>query len=346
MRSHALLVSLALVALACGSADERARAERLGTAVQADTVTVCPSGATVEGIDVSHWNDTIDWQAVQASGVAFAFVKATENTSYVDPTLDDNWSGIQQYGLVGGAYHFFHADTDAIAQANHFLSTIQGLSGDVLPVLDLETDNGESEATIASRAAQWLDYVAMKTGKTPIVYTSPGFLSDFSDLSAYTLWIANWGVNCPKVPDAWPSWAFWQYSDSGNVPGISPGVDVNRFNGSLADLKAFVGASSSSSSSSSGSSSSSSGAGGAAGGGAPDAGGADGTGGTHAMPPASSGGASDGASSGAGAANGVVEGEGDADGGCAVAADVGGDRPWVVWAVALALVLRRPRRVR
>jgi len=331
--------------IGCGSHEER-----LGTAVQADTV--CPSGTTLEGVDVSHWDGSIDWSAVAGSGVSFAFLKATENTSYVDPTLDTNWAGIQQQGLVGGAYHFFHADTDPIAQADHFLQAISGLSGNVLPILDLETDNGQSEGEIAAAAIQWLDYVAMQTGKTPILYTSSAFLSDFSGFGPDTLWVANWGVNCPNVPDAWSTWVFWQYTDSGSVPGIDVDVDLNRFNGTKADLEAFAGGDGATASASSGATSSSASTGSGAGG-SDGAGGASGPGSSADGSTGTGDDPGDVGSSGAGASSGDGMGlnseedaEPDASSGCACSSTPHPAGPGAWLALALFASTRRRRRSR
>src|SRR3982751_3375048 len=79
--------------------------------------------ARVAGIDVSHWQGTINWASVAAAGKQFAFTKATEGTTYVDPTLATNTSGAKNAGLLTGVYHFAHPDTDtAASEAQHFVA--------------------------------------------------------------------------------------------------------------------------------------------------------------------------------------------------------------------------------
>src|SRR5262249_22465652 len=109
--------------------------------------------------------------------------------------------------------------------------------------LDLELSDGVSAWTVVSRAKSWLSKVHAATGKTPMIYTASGFWNAIGDpgFSSYPLFIANWGVSCPSIPGSWGNWKFWQYTDSGSVPGISGAVDRDRFNGSLADLQAFAG---------------------------------------------------------------------------------------------------------
>src|SRR5207253_3176993 len=69
-----------------------------------------------------------------------------------------------------------------------------------------------------------------------------GGLSGTTGFSSYTLWVANWGVSCPNVPSPWTGWAFWQHADNGTVSGVpASAVDMNYFNGTLAELLAFGG---------------------------------------------------------------------------------------------------------
>jgi len=82
-------------------------------------------------------------------------------------------------------------------------------------------------------------------GVRPLIYLSPAFaieiLKNAPALGQYRLWIAHaTTASAPLVPKPWTTWAFWQYSDIGKVPGISEPVDADRFNGSLDDLKSLA----------------------------------------------------------------------------------------------------------
>src|SRR6187397_331116 len=104
-----------------------------------------------QGIDISHWQGTINWGQVAADpkGIKFAFMKATEDTNYTDPTFNTNLAGAKAAGILAGPYHFCRLDTgsadpvaDAAAEANYFLSKIKSkyLSGTYLaPMSDVET---------------------------------------------------------------------------------------------------------------------------------------------------------------------------------------------------------------
>ena len=251
-----LLITSACTALACSGDYRRpfSDEEQLGRGVFA-VKTVCPqSGTLTTGIDVSKWQSSIDWAAVKAGGkVKFAITRASHGVNTVDSRFDYNFKAIRAQGLLRGVYQYFEPGQDPIAQADLMLSMINNAGGlqpgDLPPVLDLETTSGKSPAVVQSQALKWLQRVEAKTGRKPMVYTAAYFSQSNigAALKAYPLWIANYKYTttgaCPLMPDSgWSRWRIWQYSDKGSVPGISGNVDMNVFDGSLADLKAFAGA--------------------------------------------------------------------------------------------------------
>lgn len=201
-----------------------------------------PADGPLPGIDVSHWQGAIDWDAVEDDGVEFAFIKATEGGDYTDPRFAANWAGARQAGVVRGAYHFFRPQTDAMAQVAHFLRTVQLAPGDLPPVLDVEVTDGRSAAQIAAGVRTWLQEVERVTGRRPILYTRASFWTGQmgGGFGGYPLWVAHYGVSSPNIPAEWSGWTFWQHSDAGRVDGISGDVDLNWFNGDRAELNAFV----------------------------------------------------------------------------------------------------------
>src|ERR1043165_5723604 len=96
---------------------------------------------TILGIDVSHYNGTINWTQVSAAGKTFAWCKATEGISYTDPTYATYMTGGNAAGVVMGAYHFARpASNSATDEANHFLAVASNHigAGYLPPALDLE----------------------------------------------------------------------------------------------------------------------------------------------------------------------------------------------------------------
>lgn len=213
----------------------------------APSVVVQPPGS-LPGIDVSHYQGAIDWTQVAASGVRFAFAKATQGQNYVDPTYATNEAGAAAAGIAFGAYDFAHPDASpngAIVEADHFVDVAQPQPGQLLPVLDLETTGGLTSDELTAWTLAWLGEVAARTGVHPMVYTSPnGWANRMADTTAiadagYTaLWVAHWNVASPRVPaNDWEGhgWTFWQYSDCGSVPGITGCVDSDWFVASAFD---------------------------------------------------------------------------------------------------------------
>jgi lysozyme len=237
-----LALAVALCAIGCddGSAGRLYVASE--TAQSAEVI--CPDGETVDGIDVSYWQGDIDWSAVAADGIEFAFIRVSDGLGYYDTEFQDNWEGAQANGIIRGAYQFFRSDEDAVAQADLLLEEIGTFEeGDLPPVIDVETTDGQTSSTIVSKVQQWIDHVEAATGRAPIIYTAKWFWQSNVGSSAfadYPLWAANWEVACPDIPDQWSSWTFWQHTDSGSVSGISGNVDMNVFNGDLDALMDFA----------------------------------------------------------------------------------------------------------
>ena len=209
------------------------------------TPTPTPFLPVTEGIDISNWQGTIDWNGVAASGKRFAYMKASEGTSYVDTTYPTNRAQAKALGLYVGAFHFAQPDRtpgDAVAEADFFLAMSQLAVGDLLPVLDLEVTGGLGPLDLQEWVKAYLGRIYERTGARGVIYVSPNFWKNAMGDTAWfaangyrTLWVAHWTSGpAPLVPAAnWSGigWTFWQYTSSGAVPGISGRVDLNRYNG-------------------------------------------------------------------------------------------------------------------
>lgn len=204
---------------------------------------VCPGSATVRGIDVSGYDPHTDWIKVSSLGIKFAFIKATEGTGYINPNFTRDWSLAPKAGVLVGAYHFFRPGYDGVAQAKHFLGTLGSRRpGDLPCVIDWEVSDHISTNTNINRAADFCNTVT-KAGFKIIVYCAPSFYNEVGNPSffaPYPLWIANYGVKCPKVPPPWDNWTFWQTGE-GHLDGVNNDkADLNLFNGTLDQLKVLA----------------------------------------------------------------------------------------------------------
>ena len=200
-----------------------------------------PVNFTMHGIDVSHHQDNIDWNAVKAMKVQqikidFVFIKATEGLGRVDNTFRRNWFNAKQAGIPRGAYHYFIPSKSGKAQAENFITTIQLEKGDLPPVLDIEQTNGASVEDIQQRTKDWLTMIEKQFKVRPIIYTNVDFYETYlaGKFDDYPLWIAHYLVQ--DKPRIQRHWTFWQHNEKGHVNGIDTAVDFNVFNGDSTDF--------------------------------------------------------------------------------------------------------------
>ncbi|MGP0579792.1 GH25 family lysozyme [Paenibacillus peoriae] len=203
------------------------------------------------GIDVSRYQGKIDWEAVKADGISFAFIKASQGQRYVDPTFTTNAKGARAAGVLLGAYHFLDATSveAAKAEARHFAEVLEQVGGgktlDLPPVMDYENNPGNLSKTLISAVAlAFLLELERLTGRKPIIYTGNAFAANFNaSLGGYPLWIARYSdTRVPSDTVTWKRWDIWQYSDSGKVAGIKGNVDLNEFDGTADQLRKRFGA--------------------------------------------------------------------------------------------------------
>jgi GH25 family lysozyme M1 (1,4-beta-N-acetylmuramidase) len=205
------------------------------------------NGQHAQGIDVSRWQQTIDWGKVKAAGILYAVCKASQATNYKDPTFDVNWKGMKDAGIARSAYHFFKPALDGKKQAAWFAGVVKE-PGDLPLVLDIETDDGLDKASLLRSTEAFLAELERLTGRKPIIYTGPGFWNSRLAWPAppawtndYILWVAHYTQNPqPMVPKGWTTWTIWQYTDRGKVDGIGGNVDRNHFNGTGDDFKKWL----------------------------------------------------------------------------------------------------------
>ena len=219
------------------------------------------------GLDVSHNNGMIDWSQVRGSGRSFAYVKASQGTTFPDLQFIANVTGAAGKGMEVGAYHFAapnlnksNLGDDAAAEAAKFVSVAGSelTAGNLEPVLDLEdgssSGSGGCIGVPFSQLAQWVtNWIAdlkadLPTVKLdPILYMNGSYADAFTTASpsllGYALWISDpdFTNSEPTIPPddigGWKDWAIEQYyfpapntSPPANVPGISKAADLDIIN--------------------------------------------------------------------------------------------------------------------
>jgi lysozyme len=192
--------------------------------------------AGLQGADISEYQGNISFGAVRASKkIDFLYLKATEGLTLTDAKYDDYHLGAKVNSIPTGAYHFFHFGSDPVAQANHFLATISGREGELLPMVDVESastnsNNVISTAAMIGRLGAFVDTVDAKLrGKRTLIYTGWDFwnvdMQGSDSFAGHPVWTAAYCEPPAPVPTGWQKSTIWQYTDSLQVPGISGNVD-------------------------------------------------------------------------------------------------------------------------
>ncbi|HEY7593443.1 MAG TPA: GH25 family lysozyme [Actinophytocola sp.] len=213
---------------------------------------VVAAATQTPGLDVSHWQGTINWATVKSQGAKFAYIKATEGTSYRDPNFSYNYLQAYNQGIIRGAYHYARPDSSGgAAQADYFATHGGAWSADGLTLpgtLDIEwgtaSQGGDCYGLSQSAMVSWIlafsnEYHA-RTTRWPVIYTATswwtectGNRGDFS--STNPLWVARYSSTVGALPYNWSYQTIWQYADSGTFPG-----DQDRFNGDYSRVQALA----------------------------------------------------------------------------------------------------------
>ncbi|MFA7266385.1 MAG: glycoside hydrolase family 25 protein, partial [Candidatus Nanopelagicales bacterium] len=221
----------------------------------------------IYGVDLSLWDhgqddEPIDFEALRAQGVRFAFIKTSDSHPRADAQAQD-WSSedvpaAKAAGIDVGYYQYAvpTANTDELTdQANELATVISERvgeleQGDLPVVLDLEeAPDTLTRAELTRFATTWLQRAEDLTGRAPLLYSNTDFLRTrllpTGELTKYRLWQADYrkGSKPPTVP-GWPAdaTAFWQFSSAGRLDG-KPGTltDLNLFLGTEAEYERLAG---------------------------------------------------------------------------------------------------------
>ena len=207
-----------------------------------------PSGEEypVRGVDVSAYQGTIDWKKLSEQDIQFAYIKATEGSSFVDEKFQENYKNAQETDLKIGAYHFFSYDSEGATQAENFINNVEKIDNMLPPVIDVEfygeyeKNNPDKEKT-QEQLRILIDKIKENYEVSPIIYATN---------ESYELYIANNFEDCeiwirdiiksPDLPDN-REWTFWQYTNREILDGYQGEetyIDMNVFNGTQEEFAA------------------------------------------------------------------------------------------------------------
>lgn len=190
-------------------------------------------GPQQEGIDVSQWQGNIDFEQVASAGIRIVYIRSSMGSNYVDPYFEQNYQRAKAAGLKIGFYHYVTARTISQAryQAQFFVNTVSGKDFECRLAMDFEDLIGLRQETANQIGLTFIQAVEEISGKEAVVYSDISNAASVfgGGLTNYPLWIAQYGDAVPDAAVNWPSWAGWQYTDRGQIPGIEGAVDRDRF---------------------------------------------------------------------------------------------------------------------
>ena len=131
-------------------------------------------GAITRGIDVSSWQESINWSQVKTSNVDFAMIRISHGLSYMDPYYEANMRGAENAGIPAGCYVYTAARnvSEAIEEAQMAIRKMNGFTVSYPVAYDIEDETLASTLT----KAQLTDLVIAfcteirNAGYYPIVY--------------------------------------------------------------------------------------------------------------------------------------------------------------------------------
>lgn len=202
------------------------------SAISADTDEVFP------GIDVSVYQGDIDFEQVKSSGIEVVYIRAGYGFSVTDPKFEENYTNATKAGLKCGAYYFVTARNteQAYLQATRFAELISGKTFVARPAMDFEEFGSLGKNGINIVGLAFMQKFRELTGIVPMLYTDAYNASETWDwnFAQFPLWVADYGAEEPYVTsNIWQSYAGFQYSDRGEIPGIYGNVDLDRFTSSV-----------------------------------------------------------------------------------------------------------------
>jgi len=192
----------------------------------------------IKGVDISSYQGLVDFHSLK-DNLDFVIIRSTYGNGYKDAFFERNRDGARAVGLATGFYHFAYPQYNAPeAEASWFTRTVSCKPGEIL-ILDFEEPYGNP----VDWCKRFLDVVSSNMGFKPLVYLNLSIINahDWSPVinAGYGLWLAHYDGNPNQVDNTpWPVVAMKQFSDNGNIAGLTP-VDMDSFYGDVATFKKY-----------------------------------------------------------------------------------------------------------
>ncbi len=201
----------------------------------------------VRGIDVSRYQGDINWPELSAQNISFAYIKATEGSTHVDPKFAYNYAQAQKTNLRVGAYHFFSFDSGAESQAMNFISQVRPYERMLPPAVDVEyygqysASKHPDVSAVKAELGKLLKLLYDHYGIRPVIYATQAAYKTYirGNFDDYDIWIRD---KYFTPGDNIINWRFWQYSDKGVLPGYSGSekyIDLDVFRGTAEEFERY-----------------------------------------------------------------------------------------------------------
>lgn len=208
--------------------------------VQEGNYLTCTAGQSALGIDVSEWQEQVDWELVKATGVEFVMIRvgwrgSEQGVLAADTCAQKHYEGAKAAGLKVGGYFFSQAISvqEAVEEAEFALQLMDGWELDMPMVYDWEyIDDQSRTANVSARtltdATKAFCSTVARAGYEPMVYFNEVQAIEqlyLEELTDYQFWLAQYR-NMLLYPH---KIHMWQYSCTGTMPGIKGDVDLNLY---------------------------------------------------------------------------------------------------------------------
>lgn len=184
----------------------------------------------IKCIDVSEWQDTVDWKKVKAAGYGHAILRAGfgRSATQKDKEFEQNYKNAKAAGVKLGAYWYSYAidKADAVKEAKACLEVLKGKTLDMPVFFDMEESSMTKlgKSTLTAMAKAFCEEIK-KGGFRAGVYSNPNWFTNYLNYnelkSLYPIWLAQYYKEAQYECD------IWQYSSTGKVNGIAGNVDMN-----------------------------------------------------------------------------------------------------------------------
>ncbi len=201
--------------------------------IYSDYGVAIPPEYPIIGMDISHHQGEINYEETMQMGTAkdsiqFVYIKVTEGTNFLDSKFDENAEGFAAHGMNYGFYHYYQPDASAEKQALFYCETIKRYNFKLIPVVDIEVIGNQSKSRLVDSLTVFINRVDEILESRPMIYTYVSFYKDYlhnTSLDTELYWLASYNRKNPYMD--MPNALIWQFTERGNVNGISTKVDLN-----------------------------------------------------------------------------------------------------------------------